>query len=177
MIIKYSPHLGRGIHLAARRRRWISPSCGTGQCCPTLQNELEVLPQRPRPPPSLTGNVLNLAGMELTLREMRVICLLHSLPVPSPDMHTFHPDSWARAMFSMPHMLARLGYISSPAASSATLPMQNTYNVNVPTNIFSQGYVDMELECPSASANIDFITNKPLSTFFINLIIVDRIQF
>ncbi len=77
----------------------------------------------------------------------------------------------------MPHMLARLGYISSPAASSATLPMQNTYNVNVPTNIFSQGYVDMELECPSASANIDFITNKPLSTFFINLIIVDRIQF
>ena len=40
------------------------------------------------------------------------------------------------------------------------------YNINVPTNIFSQGYIDMELECPSASANIDFLTNKPLSTFF-----------
>jgi hypothetical protein len=48
------------------------------------------------------------------------------------------------------------------------------YNINVPTNIFSQGYIDMELECPSATANIDFITNKPLSTFFVNLIIVDE---
>jgi hypothetical protein len=26
------------------------------------------------------------------------------------------------------------------------------YNINVPTNIFSQGYIDMELECPSATA-------------------------
>ena len=48
------------------------------------------------------------------------------------------------------------------------------YNINVPTNIFSRGYIDIELECPSATANIDFITNKPLSTFFINLIIVDE---
>ena len=48
------------------------------------------------------------------------------------------------------------------------------YNINVPTNIFSQGYIDMELECPSATANIDFTTNKPLSTFFINLIVVDE---
>jgi len=48
------------------------------------------------------------------------------------------------------------------------------YNINVPTNIFSQGYIDIELECPSATANIDFITGKPLSTFFINLIVVDE---
>jgi len=48
------------------------------------------------------------------------------------------------------------------------------YNINVPTNIFSNGYVDLELEVPSASANIDFTTNKPLSTFFLNLIIVDE---
>ena len=48
------------------------------------------------------------------------------------------------------------------------------YNLNVPTNILSQGYIDMELEVPAASANIDFITNKPLSTFFLNLIIVDE---
>jgi hypothetical protein len=32
----------------------------------------------------------------------------------------------------------------------------------------------MELECPSAAANIDFITSKPLNTFFINLVIVDE---
>ena len=48
------------------------------------------------------------------------------------------------------------------------------YNVNVPTNIFSQVYIDMELECPSATANKDYITNKPLNTFFVNLIIVDE---
>jgi hypothetical protein len=48
------------------------------------------------------------------------------------------------------------------------------YNINVPTNILSQGYIDMELECPAASANIDFITGKPLNTFFVNLIIVDE---
>ena len=48
------------------------------------------------------------------------------------------------------------------------------YNINVPTNIFSQGYIDIELECPSATVNIDFLTNKPLSTFLINLIIVDE---
>ena len=48
------------------------------------------------------------------------------------------------------------------------------YNVNVPTNFFSNGFVDIELEIPSATANIDFLTNKPLSTFFLNLIIVDE---
>jgi hypothetical protein len=48
------------------------------------------------------------------------------------------------------------------------------YNINVPSNIFSNGYIDMELECPSATANIDFTTNKPLRNFFINLIIVDE---
>ena len=48
------------------------------------------------------------------------------------------------------------------------------YNINVPTNILSQGYIDMELEVPAASTNIDFLTGKPLSTLFINLIIVDE---
>ena len=48
------------------------------------------------------------------------------------------------------------------------------YNINVPTNIFSQGYVDMELECPATTTSIDFISNKALSTFFINLIVVDE---
>ena len=48
------------------------------------------------------------------------------------------------------------------------------YNINVPTNILSQGYIDIELECPAAAANIDFLTGKPLSTFFLNLIIVDE---
>ncbi len=49
------------------------------------------------------------------------------------------------------------------------------YNINVPTNIFYQGYVDMEWECPSSSANIVLWTSKPLSTFFIKLIGVDHL--
>ena len=51
------------------------------------------------------------------------------------------------------------------------------YNVNVPPNLFSNGYLDLEIEVPSATANIDFITSKPLNTFFLNfliLIIVDN---
>jgi hypothetical protein len=48
------------------------------------------------------------------------------------------------------------------------------YNVNVPTNILSQGYIDIELECPAATANIDFLTGRPLNTLFLNLVIVDE---
>jgi hypothetical protein len=48
------------------------------------------------------------------------------------------------------------------------------HSINVPTNIFSQGYIDLELECPAATANIDFTTSKPLSPFFVNLVIVDE---
>ena len=48
------------------------------------------------------------------------------------------------------------------------------YNINVPSNIFSQGYIDMELECPSATVNIDFFSAAQLKTFFINLIVVDE---
>jgi len=67
-------------------------------------------------------------------------------------------------------------------ATNATLGSTNVlyncseffYNINVPTNILSQGYIDMELEVPAATANIDFLTNKPLNTLFVNLIIVDE---
>jgi hypothetical protein len=30
----------------------------------------------------------------------------------------------------------------------------------------------MEFECPAAVGNVDFLTGKPLTTFFLNLIIV-----
>jgi hypothetical protein len=48
------------------------------------------------------------------------------------------------------------------------------YIINVPTNIFSQGYIDIELEVPSTTTNIDFLTGKPLRVFFINLIVIDE---
>jgi hypothetical protein len=40
--------------------------------------------------------------------------------------------------------------------------------------MFSQGYIDIELEIPSATANIDFLTNRPLSTFFLSLVVIDE---
>ena len=32
----------------------------------------------------------------------------------------------------------------------------------------------MELEVPAATANIDFLTGRPLNTLFLNLVIVDE---
>ena len=43
------------------------------------------------------------------------------------------------------------------------------YNLNIPSNFLSNGYIDMELECPSSTATIDFITSSPLNNFYINL--------
>jgi len=49
------------------------------------------------------------------------------------------------------------------------------YNINVPANIFSNGIIDMELEIPSQTASgIEFITSSPLSTFYINFVIIDE---
>jgi hypothetical protein len=48
------------------------------------------------------------------------------------------------------------------------------YNLGVPSNIFSQGYIELELECPAATVNIEYVASKPLSPFFLHLVIVDE---
>ena len=49
------------------------------------------------------------------------------------------------------------------------------YNVNIPSTFLSNGYIDIELECPSqTSTAIDFITSNPLNNFYINFVIVDE---
>ena len=49
------------------------------------------------------------------------------------------------------------------------------YNINVPSNFLSNGYIDVELECPSqTSTAIDFISGNPLSNFYMTLVIVDE---
>ena len=49
------------------------------------------------------------------------------------------------------------------------------YNVNVPSNFLSNGYIDVELECPSQTTSaIDCTTGNPLSNFYLNLVIVDE---
>ena len=49
------------------------------------------------------------------------------------------------------------------------------YNINIRSNFLSNGYIDIELECPSlTSTATDFLTSSPLSNFYINLVIVDE---
>ncbi len=43
------------------------------------------------------------------------------------------------------------------------------YNIDVPTNMFSQGYVDLKFECPALLGDVDFVTGKPQTTFVFKL--------
>ena len=48
------------------------------------------------------------------------------------------------------------------------------YNLNVPTNFLLNGYIDIQLESPIVTGNVDFLTSTPLNKFFLSLIIVDE---
>ena len=45
---------------------------------------------------------------------------------------------------------------------------------NIPSNFLNKGFIEMELESPSATSSIDFVTGLPLKTFYISLIIIDQ---
>ena len=48
------------------------------------------------------------------------------------------------------------------------------YNLNVPSNFLQNGYIDVQIESPVVTTNIDFITTNPLYKFFISLVIIDE---
>ena len=49
------------------------------------------------------------------------------------------------------------------------------YNINIPPNFLTLGYIDIELECPSQTTTaIDYITSNVLSNLYINLVIIDE---
>jgi hypothetical protein len=49
------------------------------------------------------------------------------------------------------------------------------YNINIPPNFLTLGYIDIELECPGQTTSaIDYITSNPLNNLYINLVIVDE---
>jgi len=48
------------------------------------------------------------------------------------------------------------------------------YNLNVPVNFLQNGYIDIQLESPVVTSNIDFFTGNPLYKFFLSLIIIDE---
>ena len=53
--------------------------------------------------------------------------------------------------------------------------LQTTIHINVPGNFLQLGYIDLELECPTGTAAATLIgVQAPLSSFYINLVIVDE---
>ena len=48
------------------------------------------------------------------------------------------------------------------------------YSLNIPSNFLQKGFIEMELECPSATTSIVYVTGLPLKTFYISLIIIDE---
>ena len=48
------------------------------------------------------------------------------------------------------------------------------YSLNIPSNFLQKGLIEMELECPSATSSINYVTGLPLKTFYISLIIIDE---
>ena len=48
------------------------------------------------------------------------------------------------------------------------------YSINVSSNFLEKGYVELELECITTTANINYITSSPLKFFYVSLIIIDE---
>ncbi len=46
--------------------------------------------------------------------------------------------------------------------------------LNVPPNFLQCGYIDVQVESPVVTDNVDFISSFSLSRFFISLIIIDE---
>ena len=47
-------------------------------------------------------------------------------------------------------------------------------NINVPNKFLSKGYIEIELECPTVTAAVDFITSTPLKPFYLTFVVIDQ---
>ena len=47
-------------------------------------------------------------------------------------------------------------------------------NINVPNTFLSRGYIEIELESPIVTTDVDFITSTPLKPFYLTFIIIDQ---
>ena len=43
------------------------------------------------------------------------------------------------------------------------------YNINVPENFLSRGYIEIEIESPNVTTNVDYITSTPSRPFKKNI--------
>ena len=62
------------------------------------------------------------------------------------------------------------------AKSSATVIniSELFYRINVPDNFLSKGYIEIEIERPIVTTNVDYVTTTPLRPFFLSFIIIDE---
>lgn len=72
-----------------------------------------------------------------------------------------------------PIILSTVVHASSVQSNVISNNSELFNSLNIPSNFLNRGFIELELECTSATSSIDFITGLPLKTFYISLIIVD----
>ena len=69
-------------------------------------------------------------------------------------------------------------HICTFRSSNQTIMNNDTtlYTLQVPNNFLSRNVIELELEVPNATSNIDFFTGTPLRNFYINFVIIDTVE-
>ena len=73
-----------------------------------------------------------------------------------------------------PVILSTIVHSSSVSPNVIQNATEFFYSLSIPSIFLEKGYLELELECITTTANIDFITNTPLDFFYISLIIIDQ---
>ena len=73
-----------------------------------------------------------------------------------------------------PIILSTMIHSSTVQSNVITNNSDMFYSLNIPSNFLQKGFIEMELECPSATSSIAYVTGLPLKTFYISLIIIDE---
>jgi len=73
-----------------------------------------------------------------------------------------------------PIILSTMVHTSTVQSNVITNNSDMFYSLNIPSNFLQKGFIEMELECPSATTSINYVTGLPLKTFYISMIIIDE---
>jgi hypothetical protein len=63
-------------------------------------------------------------------------------------------------------------------SSNQTIMNNDTtlYTLQVPNNFLSKNVIELEIEVPNATSNIDFLTGSPLKNFYLTFVIIDTVE-
>jgi hypothetical protein len=62
-------------------------------------------------------------------------------------------------------ILSTMVHTSTVQSNVITNNSDMFYSLNIPSNFLNRGFIEMELESPSATSSIDFVTGLPLNFF------------